>query len=104
MENMSPQEEDVVNYFRSYMRHSQIAKGKGPDSSSSVVLPPPPSSPARNAIETALDENHITRRPAAVHCNILATALQVLRELRDDFNNLAVNGKDLHPALLFQGW
>jgi hypothetical protein len=104
MENMSPQEEDVVNYFNEYMRQSQMAKGKGPGSSSSVVLPPPPSSPARNAIETALDENHIIRRSAAVHCNILATDLQVLKELRVDFNNCAVNGMDLRPTLLFQEW
>src|ERR1044072_8259783 len=104
MENMSPQEEDVVNYFNEYMRQSQMAKGKGPGSSSSVVLPPPPSSPARNAIVTALDENHNTRRSAAVHCNILATNLQVLKELRVDFNNCAVNGMDLRPTLLFQEW
>src|ERR1044072_1565818 len=104
MENMSPQEEDVVNYFKEYMRQSQMAKGKGSASSSSVVLPPPPSSPARNAIVTALDENHITRRSAAVHCNILATDLQVLKELRVDFNNCAVNGMDLRPTLLFQEW
>ena len=101
---MNPQEEEVVKYFNEYMRQSQLAKGKGPGSSSSAELPTPPSSPAKNAIETAMDENHIFRRPAAVHCNIIATDLQVLRELRVDFNNLTANGVDLRPALLFQGW
>ena len=101
---MNPQEKGVVEYFNEYMRQSQIAKGKGPNSSPSAELPPPLSSPAKNAIEAAMDENHIVRRAAAVHCNILATDLQVLRELRVDFNNLAANGVDLHPDLLFQGW
>src|ERR1044072_7477883 len=101
---MNPQEKEVVDYFNEFMRQSQIAKGKGPGSSSSATFPPPPSSPAKNAIETAMDENHIVRRPAVVHCNILATDLPVLRELRVDFNILAENGVDLRPALLFQGW
>src|ERR1044072_4195983 len=101
---MNPQEEGVVEYFNEYMRQSQIAKGKSPGSSSSAVLPPPPSSPAKNARVTALDENHIVRRPAAIHYNIIAADLQVLRELRVDFNNFAANGMDLRSALLFQGW
>ena len=100
---MNPQEKEVVEYFNEYMRQSQLAKGKGPGSSPSAELPPPPSSPAKNAIETALDENHIVRRPAAIHCNIKATDLQVLRELRVDFNNFALNGMNIRPTLLFQG-
>src|ERR1044072_2142216 len=104
MEYMSPQEQEAVNYFNEYMRQSQTAEGKGPDSSFFVELPPPPSSPAKKALETALDEKHIIRRPATIHCNLLATELQVLKELRVDFNNLAENGMDLRPALLLQGW
>src|ERR1044072_1180130 len=101
---MNPQEKEVVNYFNEFVRQSQIAKDKDHGSSSSATLPSPPSSPAKNAIETAMDENHIVRRPAAIHCNILATDLQVLRKLRVDFNILAANGVDLRPTLLFQGW
>src|ERR1044072_2432264 len=104
MEYMSPQEQEIVNYFNEYMRQSQTTEGKGPGSSSSIMLPPPPSSPVKNAIETVINENHIVRRPATIHCNLLATKLQVLKELRVDFNNLAANGMDLRPALLFQGW
>src|ERR1044072_9016006 len=104
MEYMSPQEQEIVNYFNEYMRQSQTTEGKCPDSSSSIMLPPPPSSPANNAIETAIIENHIVRRSATIHCNLLATELQVLKELSVDFNNLAANGMDLRTALLFQGW
>src|ERR1044072_2258831 len=95
MEYMSPQEQEIVNYFNEYMRQSQTAEGKSPGSSSSIMLPPPPSSPAKNAMETAINENHIVRRPATIHCNLLASDLQVLKELRVDFNNLAANGMDL---------
>jgi hypothetical protein len=51
-----------------------------------------------------MDENHITKRPAHIHCNLQAKDLQVLKELRVDFNNINSNGCDLRPEMIFQGW
>src|ERR1044072_6798557 len=52
----------------------------------------------------ALDENHITKRIAHIHCNIEAKDLQVLKELRVDFNNFAQNDMDLRIEMIAQGW
>ena len=52
----------------------------------------------------ALDGNHITRRPAHIHCSFEAETLQVLKELRVDFANIAQNDIDLRVEMVAQGW
>ena len=62
------------------------------------------SSPVRKAVTMALDENHITKKPAHIHCSFKAETLQVLKELRIDFTNIAQNGMDLREEMVAQGW
>jgi hypothetical protein len=55
------------------------------------------------AAPSTVDENHITRRPVQIHCNLGFEALIVLKELRVDFNNFAANGMDLREDMISQG-
>jgi hypothetical protein len=52
----------------------------------------------------AIDENHITRHEAHIHCSFEAASLQVVKEYRVDFHNIQQNGLDLREELTFQGW
>jgi hypothetical protein len=64
------------------------------------------SSPMKTSTATpsSVDENHITRCPVQIHCNLGFDALNVLKELRVDFNNMAENGMDLRAEMLSQNW
>src|ERR1044072_3733015 len=99
------QEEEMVKYFQEFIEQER-RKTEGTGSStavtSSTAVSPP--SPVKKAINLAMDENHITKRPAHIHCNLQAKDLQVLKELRVDFNNINSNGCDLRPEMIFQGW
>ena len=96
---MNRQQEEIVKYFQEFMEqeHRQT-EGSG---SSTVATP---STPVKEAINIALDENYITKRPAHIHCNLESKDLQVLKELRIDFNNFAQNGMDLRIEMIAQGW
>src|ERR1044072_6804199 len=99
------QEEEMVRYFQEFIeqeRRKTEATGSSTAVTSSTAASPP--SPVKKAINLAMDENHITKRPAHIHCNLQAKDLQVLKELRVDFNNINSNGCDLRPEMIFQGW
>src|ERR1044072_4186742 len=95
---MTPQQEEITKFFQELnsQEHSSI-------SASSAFLANL-SSPVRKAITMALDENHITRRPAHIHCSFEAKTLQVLKELRVDFHNIQQNELDLREEMISQGW
>src|ERR1044072_4050261 len=99
------QEEEMVKYFQEFIEQERRKTGGTSSStaatSSTAAYPP---SPVKKAINLAMDENHITKRPAHIHCNLQAKDLQVLKELRVDFNNINSNGLDLRPEMIFQGW
>src|ERR1044072_322202 len=96
---MNRQEEEAVKYFQEYMEqeHRQI---EGTASSTAAVS----SSLMETTTVPTIDENHIARRPAQVHCNMRFDDLVVLKELRVDFNNINSNGFDLREEMIFQGW
>ena len=102
---MNQQQEEIVKYFQEFLQEeSRQAEGTSSSttatSSTIATLP----SPVKEAINMALDENHITKRPAHIHCNLESEVLQVLKELRVDFNNCAQNNMDLRVEMLAQGW
>src|ERR1044072_8526713 len=94
------QEEEMVKYFQEFIeqerRKTEDAGVSDAATSSTAVSPP---SPVKKAIDIAMDENHITKRPAHIHCNLQAKDLQVLKEYRVDFNNINSNGCDLRPEM-----
>src|ERR1044072_2010519 len=96
---MNPQQEEIVKYFQEHMQEER-RQAEGTSSSPTATL----SSPVREVINMALDENHITRCPPHVTCNLPVDDLQVLKELRVDFNNFASNGMDTWPEVISQGW
>src|ERR1044072_8314931 len=103
--SMNPQQEEIVKFFQEYM---QEENRRTEDTTSSTAVTSTAiatlSSPVREAINMALDENYITRRPAHIHCNLKSEDLPVLKELRVDFNNLAQNDMDLRVEMIAQGW
>lgn len=54
----------------------------------------------------AIDEEHITKHEAHIHCSFHADTLQVLKEYRVDFDNIAQNSADLdlRTEVISQGW
>src|ERR1044072_3229453 len=96
---MNQQEEDTVKFFQEHMEKERC-QAEGTASSTAAVS----SSPMGTATANIIDGNHITRRPAQVHCNLGFEDLTVLSELRVDFNNIAANGFDLREEMTFQGW
>ena len=96
---MNQQEEETVKFFHEHMEQER-RQAEGTASSTAAVS----SSPMETTTATPIDENHITRRPAQVHCNLGFKDLVVLKELRVDFNNITSNGFDLREELIFQGW
>src|ERR1044072_8817566 len=98
---MNRQQEETLKYFQEFMeqerRQTEGAGSSSVTASSSAAFPP---SPVKQAITLAMDENHITKHPAHIHCNLEAKDLQVLKELRVDFNNFAQNGMDLRIEMI----
>ena len=72
-------------------------------SSTAAVSSSPVTTPAAVTLPV-VDDNHITRRPLQVHCNLPFNKLKVLTELLVDFNNIAANGIDLREEMISQGW
>src|ERR1044072_4183088 len=102
---MNPQQEEIVKFFQEYMQEEN-RQTEGSSSSTvttSIAIATLPS-PVRKAINMALHKHHITRRPAHIHCNLKSEDLQVLKELRVDFKNLAQNNLDLRVEMVAQGW
>jgi hypothetical protein len=95
---MNSQQEEIAKFFQEY--NQQEHSSTTAISSALANL----SSPVRKAITMALDENHITRRPSHIHCSFEAKTLQVLKELRVDFANIAQNDIDLRVEMAAQGW
>ena len=79
---MDPQREEIVKYLQEYMQEENH-QDEGLCSSTLAAL----SSPVGKAIRLVLDENHITRCPPQITCNLLEDDLQAVKELRVDFNN-----------------
>src|ERR1044072_6171839 len=96
---MNQQEEATVKFFQEHMEQERL-QTEGTASSTAAVS----SSPMGTATANIVDENHITRRPGQVHCNLGFEDLTVLSELRVGFNNIAANGFDLREEMTFQGW
>src|ERR1044072_1504396 len=96
---MDQQEEATVKFFQEYMEQERL-QAEGTASSTAAVS----SSPMGTATATTVDENHITRRPVHIHCNLGFESLLVLKELRVDFNNFAANGMALREEMMSQGW
>src|ERR1044072_547978 len=61
------------------------------------------SSPMKTAT-APVDDNHITRRPSQIHCNLGFNYLLLLKELRVDFKKLAANAMDLSHEMISRGW
>ena len=98
---MNPQQEEIVKFFQEYMQEeNRRTEGTSSSTAATSTAIATLSSPVREAINMALDENHITRRPAHIHCNLKSEDLQVLKELRVDFNNLAQNNMDLRVEMV----
>src|ERR1044072_5041548 len=99
---MNQQEEATVKFFQEHMEQERL-QAEGTASSTAAVS----SSPVTTAAAVTLpvvDDNHISRRPGQVHCNLGFGDLTVLSELRVDFHNIAANGFDLGEEMIFQGW
>ena len=92
---MNRQQEEIVKYFQEHMQEER-RQAVVPSSSTTTTV----SSPVREVINMALDENHITRCPPQVTCNLPVDNLQVLKELRVDFNNFASNRMDTWPEVI----
>ena len=108
---MNQQQEEIVKYFQEFLQEeSRQAEGTSSSTTATSLSTATSattanlSSPVRKAINMALDENHITRRKAYIHCTIESKDLQVLKELRVDFSNLAQNDMDLRIEMTAQGW
>ena len=98
---MDHQEQEALRFFQEH-EDQQRREAEG---SATFATNIPSSSPMGTAATTtAADDNHITRRPGQVHCNLNFEALNVLKELRVDFNNFAANGMDLRKEMISQGW
>src|ERR1044072_379564 len=96
---MNQQEEEIVKFFQEHMERER-RQAEGTASPTAAVS----SSPMETTTVPTVDENHITKRPIQVHCNLGFKYLVVLKELRMDFNNFAVNGMDLREEMTAQGW
>src|ERR1044072_8476393 len=102
---MNSQKEEIEKFFQNYTLEQSIStEGTSSSTSSAATILASLSPPMKNAINMALDKNHITRRPAHIHCNLKSEDLQVLKELRGNFNNLAQNKMDLRAEMVAQGW
>src|ERR1044072_9337482 len=102
---MNPQQEEIVKFFQEYMQEeNRRTEGRSSSTAATSTSIATLSSPVREAINMALVEDHITRRPAHIHCKLTSEDLQVLKELRVDFNNLAQNDMDLLVEMVAQGW
>src|ERR1044072_7079024 len=104
---MDHQEQEALKFFADYIRQEIAARESGSES----VSPPPPSPPfitnperARLAVVAAMDDDHILNTGPVVFCNFPVEQLDVLRESRVNFNNMAANKMDLRQDVDFQGW
>src|ERR1044072_5603903 len=103
---MDPQEQDALNFFAEYIRQETAARESGSESGS-----PPPSPPsitnldrAKQAVAAAMDDDHILNLEPTVLCNYPVEQMDVLKESRVNFNNMAANKIDLRKDVAFQGW
>src|ERR1044072_1197409 len=96
---MTPQQE-ITRFFKDFNKQEHPSNS---DISSALAKL---SSPVRKAISMAIDEEHITKHEAHVHCSFHANTLQVLKEYRVDFDNIAQNSADLdlRTEVISQGW
>src|ERR1044072_9000434 len=102
---MNPQQEEIVKFFQEFVQEERRqADGSSSSTTATSTITANLSSPVRKAVTMALDENHITRRPARIHCNLKTEELPVLKELMVDFNNLTQNDMDLRVEMIAQGW
>src|ERR1044072_9309505 len=104
---MDHQEQEALKFFADFIRQETAARESGSES----VSPPPPSPPsitnlerARQAVVAAMDDDHILNTEPIVFCNIPVEQMEVLRESRVNFNNMAANKMDLWQDVSFQGW
>src|ERR1044072_5935502 len=95
---MNSQQEEIVKFFQEFNKQEYSS------SSNISFVVAKLSSPIRKAITMAIDENHITKREAHIHCSFRADTLQVLKEYRVDVHNIQQNGLDLRKEMVFQGW
>src|ERR1044072_4946405 len=98
--SINPQQEEIVKFFQEYNQQEQHSSST--TSSTIAKL----SSPVRKAITMAIDEKHITKRAPHIHCGFKADTLQVLKEYRVDFDNIAKKSSDLdlREEMISQGW
>src|ERR1044072_5621534 len=102
---MNRQQEETLKYFQEFMEQERRqTEGAGSSSAATSSTAATPPSPVKQAITLAMDENHITKHPYQIHCNLEAKDLQVLKELRVDLNNFNQNGMDLRIDMIAQGW
>jgi len=96
---MTPQQE-ITRFFEDFNKQEHPSDS---DISSALAKL---SSPVRKAISMAIDEEHITKHEAHIHCSFHADTLQVLKEYRVDFDNIAQNSADLdlRTEVISQGW
>jgi hypothetical protein len=98
---MNHQEEATVKFFQEHME--QERRQAMDNASSTAAVSSSTVTTAAAASLPVVDDNHITRRPGQVHCNLGFRNLTVLSELRVDFHNIAANGFDLREEMTFQG-
>ena len=102
---MNSQKEEIVKFFLNHtLEESTSTEGTSSSTASAITILASFSPPVKDVINMALDTNHITRRPAHIHCNLKSEDLQVLKELRVNFNNVAQNKMELRAEMVAQGW
>src|ERR1044072_3524157 len=100
---MNRQEEATVKFFQEHLEQER-RQAMDTATSAATMSSSSPVTAAATASLPVVDDNHITRRPGQVHCNLGFEDLTVLSELRVDFHNIAANGFDLREEMTFQGW
>src|ERR1044072_6649535 len=96
---MTPQQE-ITRFFEDFNKQEHSSNS---DISSAIAKL---SSLVRRASSMAIDEKHITKHEAHIHCSLHANTLQVLKGYRIDFDNIAQNSAelDLRKEVISQGW
>src|ERR1044072_9041861 len=101
---MDPHEQEALKFFPEFIRQETAARESGSESGS---LPPSPPSitnldRAKQAVAAVMDDDHILNLVPTVFCNFPVEQLEVLKESRVNFNNMAANKMDLRQDVAFQ--
>ena len=102
---MDHQEQEALKFFADLIRQETAARESGSESGS-----PPPSPPsitnldrAKQAVAAVMDDDHILNLVPTVFCNFPVEQLEVLKESRVNFNNMAATKMVLRQDVAFQG-